>query len=91
MLTRRVSLEQKLINDIKNTSVKIKNIFNIKDFCRIDYRITESGEVYFLEINTVPAISMDSQVGVICKHLSIEFNEFVKMILNTILKRFNHE
>lgn len=84
-------LEQELINDIKNTSVKIKNIFNIKDFCRIDYRITESGEVYFLEINTVPAISMDSQVGVICKHLSIEFNEFVKMILNTILKRFNHE
>lgn len=84
-------LDNNVIDNIKSTSVKIKNIFNIKDFCRIDYRITEDGEIYFLEINTVPAISMNSQVGVICEHLNISFNDFISQIVNTIIERFSRE
>lgn len=77
-------------NAIKDISIKIKNIFNIKDFCRIDYRITKEQQVYFLEINTVPAISKYSQVGVICNKLGISFEDFVNLIIQTVTNRFNH-
>lgn len=76
---------------IKEISEKIKKIFGINDFCRIDYRVTEEYEIYFLEINTVPAISMKSQVGVICEHLQISFDSFIDYIVKTVTDRFNRE
>lgn len=83
-------LPQNVIRKIKETSVAIKNLFNINDFCRIDYRITKNYEIYFLEINTVPAISMQSQVGNICEILNISFEEFMDMIITSVTNRFNH-
>lgn len=76
---------------IKEISIQIKELLNIHDFCRIDYRVTEKQDVYFLEMNTVPAISEDSQVGTICKKLNISFSEFVELIIKTVTERFNHE
>lgn len=83
-------IENEVIQSIRKTSVTIKELFGIKDFCRIDYRITKNQEIYFLEINTVPAINMDSQVGVICNNLDISFENFLEKIITTILSRFNH-
>lgn len=84
-------LPQSVIEKIKQTSIKIKNLFNINDFCRIDYRITSNFDIYFLEINTVPAISMQSQVGVICNNLDISFEEFMHKIIISVTDRVNHE
>ena len=78
-------------DEIKQTSINIKNELNIYDFCRIDYRITTDNKVFFLEINTVPAISNDSQVGVICNNLGIKFDEFIDLIVQTVTERFSHE
>lgn len=80
-----------VIDKIKKISVQIKDLFKIKDFCRIDYRITPDYDIYFLEINTVPAISMESQVGVICNSLNISFKEFLNKIVVTLTDRINHE
>lgn len=78
-------------NKIKSISVQIKNVLNIKDFCRIDYRIDKDYNIYFLELNTVPAISMDSQVGVICNNNGISFENFMSYIIHTVTERFSHE
>ena len=82
-------LTTRIIKDIREISCKIKRLFNILDFCRIDYRVTKNGEIYFLEINTVPAISSQSQVGIICKNLHISFDDFINMLISTITERFN--
>lgn len=78
-------------NKVKQISINIKNELNINDFCRIDYRVTTDNKIYFLEINTVPAINMNSQVGVICNNLGISFDEFIDKIVKTITERLNHE
>ena len=83
-------IPEQVLAKIKDTSITIKNKLKLYDFCRIDYRITEDNEIYFLEINTVPAISMDSQVGTICKMLKISFEEFMQFIINSVTNRFNH-
>lgn len=43
-------LPSSLIRKIQNQSKKIFDIFQVKDFCRIDFRVTSSGDVYFLEL-----------------------------------------
>ena len=73
--------------EVKDTSVKIKNNLHIFDMCRIDYRIDKDFNIFFLEINTVPAICMESQVGIICKHLNIGFEQFLDKLIVTITKR----
>ncbi len=90
-LTNNGILPSETEDEIKELSVKIKKIFGIHDFCRIDYRITENQKIYFLEINTVPAISMKSQVGVICESLKISFDTFIDYIVKAVTNRFNHE
>lgn len=83
-------LSASTIDRVREMSIRIKNLFHVYDFCRIDYRITANDQIYFLEINTVPAISPDSQAGVICKNLHISFDEFMEQILLTTKNRFNH-
>lgn len=43
-------LPTSLIRKIQNNAKKIFDIFQVKDFCRIDFRVTSSGDVYFLEL-----------------------------------------
>lgn len=88
-LTNDGIIPDEIENKVKEISVKIKNILGIHDFCRIDYRITKDLKIYFLEINTVPAISMKSQVGAICESLKINFDTFIDYIVKTVTDRFN--
>lgn len=84
-------LSLRTIQKIQKTSIEIKNLFNINDFCRIDYRLTENFDIYFLEINTVPAISMQSQVGIISNNLNISFEDFIEKIIKAVTTRLNRE
>ncbi len=77
-------LPKELIQKIKHESVTIMEKLHIKDICRIDYRVTENGDIYFLEINTVPAIHEESQAGAICKNKQIPFSEFIEFFLKSI-------
>ncbi|GAG31930.1 unnamed protein product, partial [marine sediment metagenome] len=49
-------LPKKLIRKIEDISRKVFEIFQVKDFVRVDFRVTDSGEVYFIELN--PLLTM---------------------------------
>jgi D-alanine-D-alanine ligase len=42
-----------LKNKLEEETIKIYNYFGIRGMCRIDY-LVQDGEVYFLEVNTIP-------------------------------------
>tara|TARA_Y100001960_G_scaffold298226_1_gene345238 strand:- start:312 stop:539 length:228 start_codon:yes stop_codon:yes gene_type:complete len=46
-------IEEWLKNKLKEETIKIYNYFGIRGMCRIDYLVRD-GEVYFLEVNTIP-------------------------------------
>ncbi len=81
------SLTQTCIESIKNTSIIIAEYLKTYDIARIDYRVTKDNEIYFLEINTVPAIHKKSQAGAICEHLGISFDDFVDYLIKTVCSR----
>ena len=83
-------LDKILIERIKQATKDIIEELKVNDIARIDYRVTDKGSIYFLEINTVPAIHMNSQVGAICHGIEISFEEFLKRYIETVLKRMDN-
>lgn len=74
---------------ISKTSKVIKNGLGVNDILRIDYRVTEKGEIYFLEANTVPRICSKNEAGFICKSKNKPYSYIIKCLLESILQRCN--
>lgn len=72
---------------IMNYSQSIVSKLDIYDIARIDYRVTKTGEIYFLEVNTVPAIHRRTQAGSVCKILNITFEHFLDLYVSSVKKR----
>lgn len=74
---------------IKRYSESIVTHLNVFDIARIDYKVTTSGEIYFLEVNTVPAIHKRTQAGAVCKILDISFDRFLDKFIISVANRLN--
>lgn len=85
--------EEKIItlpNDLNNKVKKISKIlweqFNLQVYARIDM-IISNGEVYVLEINTLPGMTPNSLIPKSAKAFGIEFSELLdKIIEYSLLK-----
>lgn len=83
--------EEEVIQQIKRTTESIAKSIGVKDILRIDYRLTEEKELYFLEINSVPRVSSTSELGYICKHRNISYPNLLNKYFKSIQKRINHD
>lgn len=81
-------LSSQNVNKLKSIAKKIFDVLRIRDYARLDFRY-KNNEFYFIEANTVPAISSTSDVGEACKLLHISFKEFVDILLQTVNSRIN--
>lgn len=59
-----------------------------RDFGRVDFRVDEEGNPYVLEINPLPSLSTEDVFMVIAKHLGLSYQEIIKKILTSALKRY---
>lgn len=46
-----------LKNEIEKACIAVYQILEVRDCARLDFRLNEQGELYFLEINTLPGIN----------------------------------
>lgn len=81
-------LSSQNVNKLKSIAKKIFDVLRIRDYARLDFRY-KNNKFYFIEANTVPAISSTSDVGEVCKLLHISFKEFVDILLQTVNSRIN--
>ena len=82
--------------EYKNLSYKFKQIsknlfkyIGCSDIARIDYRISETGEIYFLEINSMPTITPTSDVGMICTCLNKPYTDFLKEYIDSAFSKYS--
>lgn len=83
-------LAPEAIEKIKQIAEHAFAIIQAQDYIRIDFRVTQEGTVYLLEINTVPAIKLESQVGAICKLKQYTLSEFCQLIIHAAQDRLSH-
>lgn len=73
---------------IARTCKKIYRILQIKDYGRIDLRLTETGRVVILEANPNPGLGYGDEVAESGIKAGIEYIRLIEMILHSTLRRY---
>jgi D-alanine-D-alanine ligase len=74
--------DSELIENLKEITASCWNLFDLKGYARVDFRVSKSGDPYVLEINANPCISPDSGFYAATQKAGYKFTEIVDMILN---------
>lgn len=74
--------------EIMKTAQKIYEILDCKDFARIDFRLSQEGKLYFIEINPLPGLAPGySDFPMIAEFNGMDYVSLVRNVLHSALKR----
>ena len=76
-------LPQDCLNRVRQLSVKAHHALGLRGYSRADFILTEDGELYLLEVNTLPGMTATSLVPREAAATGLEFGEFLEMLLET--------
>ena len=73
--------------DLRRVAVKVHNLLGLKGYSRSDYIVDENGDVYFIEINTLPGMTPTSLMPQEAAAVGIDYKALCQMILDDALER----
>ena len=73
--------DQPLIAKMKEICYKCWQVFNLKGYVRVDFRVDESNNPQVLEINANPCISPDAGFNAACSQAGYTFPEVIERII----------
>ena len=71
--------------ELRRVAVKVHNLLGLKTYSRSDYIIDECGDVYFLEINTLPGMTPTSLMPQEAAAVGIDYNTLCQIIIDDAL------
>jgi D-alanine-D-alanine ligase len=75
--------------EMMDMAKKIFDILQCKDFSRIDFRLSEDGKPYFIEINPLPGLAPGySDFPMIAEFNGMDYKSLVRAVLESALKRY---
>ncbi len=74
------NMDNVLAARIKREAVLAYRALSCRDYARVDFRLSEGGEPYCLEVNTLPGMTELSLVPMAARGAGIEFDELVERI-----------
>jgi D-alanine-D-alanine ligase len=78
--------QTKLITDY---TAKIIHDLGIRDLARLDFRISNSGEIYFIEINALPSLEEGASLFAAAQHAGIKNDaQVLEAVINSSSNRF---
>ena len=75
---------------LQNDAVKIAKLLLIDVYCRVDFILTESNELYCLEANTLPGMTATSLIPQMAAAQGMDFGELCEKIIEESLKKHQH-
>jgi D-alanine-D-alanine ligase len=83
-------LDQKQENKMMAMARDIYHILGCRDFARIDFRLSGTGEIYFLEINPLPGLAPDySDYPMLAGFCGLDYTGLINGILQAAIERYN--
>ncbi len=80
-------LNQEQIQKMKNMAIKAFKALKLKDLSRIDFFLTQSGEIYLNEINTFPGMTPISMFPKMLQANGQEFDQYLEKAIRFALNR----
>ena len=72
---------------VKETALKCYQIIGCRDYARVDFRLTDKGELYVLEVNPNPDISDDAGFARSARAAALTFPQLINKIVESALER----
>lgn len=81
-------LNQAIVNNIEHVCKKVYRILNIRDYGRIDLRLTNENKMVILEANPNPDLSYEDEVAKAAEKDGLPYIEFIDKLLHITLRRY---
>lgn len=83
------NLEADTIERMKKIAANIFTALDCKDFSRIDFRLSDDGILYFIEINPLPGLAPGySDYPMLAQFCGMDYQTLILEVLNNALKRY---
>ncbi len=79
-------ISEKSYKKAEKMSYKIYREFDLRDFARIDFIVNNEGEVFALEVNTIPGFTKTSLLPDAAKAAGISFSALTELIVSESVK-----
>jgi D-alanine-D-alanine ligase len=81
-------IEEKVLQRIQTASLKAFEALGCRDFARLDFRISEAGVPYFLEINPLAGLGSHSDLVIMAEKLGWDHRQLTGAVLSAALERY---
>lgn len=80
-------IDENLRQKLQELAITAFRVMGCRDYARVDFRMNNQGEIFILEVNPNPDISLDAGYARALRAAGIEYAEFWKMMIRNALKR----
>lgn len=79
--------ETEINRELCEKAEMIAKLFQIEEYCRVDFRMTEDGRLMFLECDTLPDLTEEGLLEKTMEAAGISFEELCRSIINRTRKK----
>ncbi len=79
-------IEPAIEAELRRVAVKVHNLLGLKTYSRSDYIVDKNGDVYFLEINTLPGMTPTSLMPQEAAAVGIDYKTLCQIIVDDAVK-----
>jgi D-alanine-D-alanine ligase len=77
--------DEPILKQLMDLSLMCWNLFNLKGYARVDFRVDLQGRPWILEINTNPCIAPDSGFVAAAENSGISYDSLIDRIIKTVI------
>jgi D-alanine-D-alanine ligase len=81
-------IPEEISGEAKKFALDAFKFLGCEVYARVDFLLTDSGNLFCLEVNTLPGMTELSLVPKAAKAVGIEFNDLIERIINLSLKKY---
>ncbi|HVJ86505.1 MAG TPA: ATP-grasp domain-containing protein [Caulifigura sp.] len=73
---------------VQKVAIDAYRAVRVRDYGRVDIRVTEGGEIYVIEVNASCYLEKSSEFAMAAKEQGLEYNDLINRIADLALERF---
>jgi D-alanine-D-alanine ligase len=78
--------DDNLISVLSEIALRCWDLFGLREYARVDFRVDNKGKPWVLEVNANPCLSPDAGFAAALERASLKYHEAIELIINDALK-----
>ena len=75
-----------IISSLREIALRCWDLFSLRGYARVDFRVDNNGKPWVLEINSNPCLSRDAGFAAALQQAKIKYHEAIGLIINNAMK-----